>query len=356
MKAALRGPDGAAAPEHAIEADALVKRFAPPRSLARLLGGGAADVTAVDHVTLRVRTGEVFGLVGPNGAGKTTLIKLLGGLYLPSAGSARIWGYDTVRDDLEVRRRIGLVTSNERSFFWRLTGIQNLEFFARLYRLPPRAARAWIAELVEVLDLGAVARARFDTYSTGTRQRFALARGLLSQPRLLFMDEPTKGVDPAAAVQILSVIRERVLQRWAPTVVITSHNLNEIERLCGRVAIMNAGRIVALGTIDELRHLTRPPEVYRLRVRHLGAERLRRLLAAQGLEAGSSLAAANGACDLEVPFAPESDGFPRLLRAVIEGGGDVERCTRVEVPFDRVFLSILSRTPPAAGSGAGAGA
>ena len=340
-------PDPGASPAHAVEAVELVKVFSAPRSLGSLLARTPAEtLTAVDRVSFGVRAGEVFGLVGPNGAGKTTLIKLLTSLLTPTSGSARIWGYDTRRQDLQVRRRIGLVTSNERSFFWRLTGLQNLEFFASLYHIPDREARARIAELVEVLDLGAFAGGRFDTYSTGTRQRFALARGLLIQPRVLFMDEPTKGVDPSAAAQILEVIRERVLRRWSPTVVITSHNLHEIERLCERVAIMSRGRIVALGSIDELRRMEKASETYRLTVRKLGAERLRQLLASQGVEE-PSVEPVDGACDLEFQIGPRAEGLPPLIRALVEAGGDIEQCTRIELPFDRVFLSILSRSAPA---------
>ena len=358
---------GAAGPSWAIEASELTKRFRAPVELRRLLRGEpAGGVTAVDRVSFAIREGEIFGLVGPNGAGKTTLIKLLCGLYLPTSGRARVCGRDTVTDDLAVRRQVGLVTSNERSFFWRLTGLQNLEFFAHLYRLPGAEAREWIAELLEVLDLGAVARARFDRYSTGIKQRFAIARGLLSKPRILFMDEPTKGVDPAAADHLIEVLRERVIRRWAPTVLVTSHNLREIERLCERVAIMDRGRIAALGTLEELRARARTLETFRLTVRRLSEERLMGILALDGLAEPPRIVSAggpspesgaghNGAREVEVRFRRGADGFARLVRAIVEGGGDIEGCTRLEPGLDEAFLAILSGSArPASGAPEGA--
>ncbi|MGB0903885.1 MAG: ABC transporter ATP-binding protein, partial [Mangrovicoccus sp.] len=211
-----------------------------------------AGFLAVDDVSFDVGKGESFGLVGPNGAGKTTLIKIICALLHPSSGSVKIEGLDTVTDADEVKKCVGLVTSNERSFYWRLTGQQNLEFFSAIYRIDIAEARAWIDMLMDFLDLEKYRHKRFDSYSTGTKQRFAIARGLLSKPKFLLLDEPTKGVDPVNAAAIIDLLANRLQEFWNPTILITSHNLREIELLCPRVGVMKSSRLVAEGTLEDL--------------------------------------------------------------------------------------------------------
>ncbi|UEC42610.1 MAG: hypothetical protein METHAR1v1_740008, partial [Methanothrix sp.] len=176
----------------------LTKTFAAPRGIADLLHrrpspGGVTPVAGVD---LLIRKGEVFGILGPNGAGKTTLIKILCTLVLPTAGAAKVNGYDVVRESGRVRDSIGLVTTDERSFYWRLTGRQNLEFFASLHNFYSDDGREIVEELLEVVDLKDAADVRFLNYSAGMKQRMAIARGLLNDPAVLFMDEPTRSLDP----------------------------------------------------------------------------------------------------------------------------------------------------------------
>ncbi|MGB7629658.1 MAG: ABC transporter ATP-binding protein, partial [Candidatus Deferrimicrobium sp.] len=240
--------------KHIVEVFGLTKRFKPQRGVKDFLKGNPpAEITAVDNVSFGLEEGEVFGLLGPNGAGKTTLINLLCTLLIPTSGTARLGDIDVVRDPAGIRKLVGLVTSNERSFYWRLTGLQNLRFFSDLYRVPIPGLGEWISELLEALDVSAYADRRFDSYSTGIRQRFAFARALLHRPRIIFMDEPTKGLDPVAAVDLVRLIGERILRMWGPTIIITSHNLVEIERLCGRVAIMDGGKLLKCGSIEMLR-------------------------------------------------------------------------------------------------------
>ncbi len=336
-------------PTVAVETSEMTKRFHAPRGMGSLWGPRPGpDLVAVDRVTLVLREGEIFGLVGPNGAGKTTLIKMLCGLYLPDSGWARICGHDTVHSNSQTRRFVGLVTSNERSFFWRLTGIQNLEFFANLYRIPPREARAWIRELLDLLDLLPYAHARFDGYSTGTKQRFSLARGLLSKPRVVFMDEPTKGVDPTAAAHIVEVIRERVVRLWSPTILITSHNLHEIERLCERVAVMDRGRIVASGALRELKEMAQPRDTYTISVRNVPETRLRELERIEGVERPVRITSGHGTSEIEMHLRHGAGALAHVLRALVEAGGEIERCVCVEPTFDDAFQTILDR---AAGDG-----
>jgi len=251
---------------YAIETYELTKRFFMPKALGVLARHPFArhEILAVDRVTLQIRPGELFGLLGPNGAGKTTLIKLLCTLILPSAGRARIFGHDLGNGD-RVRRLIGLATGDERSFFWRLSGRENLLFFAALYGLSGREARIRVNEVLRQLELAEEADRRFDSYSSGQKQRLAIARALLHHPRILFLDEPTRSLDPTATRHLHELILNELQRREGMTIFLTTHRLEEAERLCSRVAIMHRGQVRACGTVEELRATLRPMTRYRLR-------------------------------------------------------------------------------------------
>ena len=297
--------------------------------------------TAVHDLSLEIDEGEIFGLVGPNGAGKTTLIKLMSTLLRPSSGSVRICGYDTVEDELTVRRSVGVVSSNERSFYWRLTGMQNLEFFADLYRLRGHETRKWIGELLSFLDLYEHADRPFGTYSTGTKQRFALARGLLNKPRILLMDEPTKGIDPINAAEIIKLIRERLFTFWRPTVLITSHNLREIEQLCHRIAIMNWGELVACGTISELGRLVSTARIYEFWVLRIDTASLLRVVGTLGVSAGFRLISEEEGLVFQVQLPGTGDRLDALLRAITAQGGSIADVKSQQKSLDEIFLSIV---------------
>ena len=224
----------------AIETASLTKVFRPRASFFR----SAAPKTAVDAVTFAVRDGELFVLLGKNGAGKTTLVKMLATLVLPTSGSARVFGRDVDVKDGEVRKLIGLASPDERSFFWRLTGRQNLEFFGALHGLRGRSLRRRIDELCARLEIAEFADRRFDGYSSGMKQRVALARSLLGSPRLLFLDEPTRSLDPAAQKQTRALIHS--LSREGLTVVLVTHQLDEARELAHRIGFMDAGRLRVL--------------------------------------------------------------------------------------------------------------
>ena len=217
-------------------------------------------VEALRDVSFDVHTGEIFGLIGRNGAGKTTLTKIVATLVQPTTGSVSVRGSDSVLQDEQVRQQIGLATAEERSFYWRLTGEQNLMFFARLHGLSDRTAKQRIEELFVRLELEEVARRRFGEMSTGNKQRLAVARAMLSNPPVLLLDEPTRSLDPLAAARMRELIRS-LAQRDPPvTILLTSHNLAEVETLCGRVAIISRGRIRAIDTPRHLRNLTSKSE------------------------------------------------------------------------------------------------
>ncbi len=208
-------------------------------------------VTAVEEISFSIHTGELFGMVGPNGAGKTTTVKMLATLLLPTRGTASIFGYDILKDVRHIRPRIGFTLGGSKGLYGRLSGLDNLKYFAELYKLEPRRIKQRIQELLEMVGLKGRERDRVETYSSGMQQRLHLARAMLHDPQLIFLDEPTVGIDPVGARQIRQLIRELV-QR-GKTVLLTSHYMYEMEELCDRIAVVNHGRIVALDTPQGLK-------------------------------------------------------------------------------------------------------
>ncbi|NMB88918.1 MAG: ABC transporter ATP-binding protein, partial [Chloroflexi bacterium] len=211
---------------------------------------------AIGGLSFQVHRGEVLGLLGPNGAGKTTTVRLVNGLFPPTSGHIRVLGLDPVQQGYAVRQRTGVLTETP-ALYERLTARQNLEFFGVMAGMPEADRQARIAELLAFFELTERADHRTGTFSKGMKQRLALARALLHRPQLLFLDEPTSGLDPEAAQQVHTLIDD-VRRRNGQTVLICTHNLFEAQRLCDRLAIMNHGHLLALGTLAELRRRVTP--------------------------------------------------------------------------------------------------
>jgi ABC-2 type transport system ATP-binding protein len=209
------------------------------------------EVEAVRGVNFAIEEGELFGLLGPNGAGKTTTIKMLITLLLPTSGSARVLGLDVVKNAQEVRRRIGYVFGGERGVYERLSGYDNLRYFAELYGVPPKVQKPRIEELLELVGLKGREHERAEGYSRGMKQRLHVARGLLHDPEVLFLDEPTIGLDPVGARELRSTIAS--LTAGGKTVLLTTHYMFEADALCDRIAVISKGKIVAEGTPADLK-------------------------------------------------------------------------------------------------------
>lgn len=207
-------------------------------------------VDALKNVSIDVASGEIFGLIGKNGAGKTTLTKIIATLVQPTSGTVSVNGFDSVRDEVKVRSLLGLATAEERSFYWRLTSRQNMLFFSRLYGMKDNLARKRIDELFEQLDLAQYEKRRFSELSTGNKQRLAVARALLASPPILLLDEPTRSLDPLAATSM----RDLISSLKGVSILLTSHNLSEIEQLCNRIAVISSGEIRVSDTPENLRN------------------------------------------------------------------------------------------------------
>ncbi|MFN2149556.1 MAG: ABC transporter ATP-binding protein [Anaerolineales bacterium] len=203
-------------------------------------------LTAVNRIRFEVEQGEIFGFLGPNGAGKTTTVRMLTGQLRPTSGRAHVMGCDIVEDREQLKPQIGVVFEQQ-NLYTRFNALDNLKFYARLYGMP----RARIARVLERVGLSSRAGDRIDKYSNGMRQRLMIARALLHEPRVLFLDEPTRGLDPGVARDIRSLIAE--LAREDVTIFLTTHYMEEADRLCSRVAIINKGAIVALAPPAELK-------------------------------------------------------------------------------------------------------
>lgn len=208
------------------------------------------DVVAVDALSLEVRRGEIYGLLGPNGAGKTTTILMLLGLAEPTSGEARVLGLDPARQPLEVKRHVGYLPDSV-GFYGRLTGRENLRYTARLNGLPQTDAEVAITELLAQVGLDEAADRPADTYSRGMLQRLGIADALVKNPAVLILDEPTTAIDPTGVADLLALIRSLVADRGIG-VLLSSHLLEQVERLCDRIGIFSRGRLVAEGTVAEL--------------------------------------------------------------------------------------------------------
>ena len=221
---------------------------------------------ALQGVDLDVQRGELYGLLGPNGAGKTTLVKILSTLLLPTEGDASVAGLDVREDADAIRRKVGVVLGGDRALYWRLTARENLWYFSQLYDTPREVAKRRIGEVLAQVDLLERADDRVENYSKGMKQRLHIARGLLTDPEILLLDEPTIGLDPHAARSLRALVR-KLVDEMGRTVVLTTHYLYEADELSDRIGVLHRGRLIATGTPGELkrRHSAQSALVVRTR-------------------------------------------------------------------------------------------
>lgn len=322
-----------------VETDDLVMAYPQQRGW-RSLFKSLPKKVVLDRINTTINRGEIFGVAGPNGAGKTTLVKILSTLVIPFSGSARVLGLDVVEDSLAVRRRIGVVYGDERSFFWRLSGFENLLFYASLYGLSGKEARRRVSQLLELVGLQEHADLRMHHYSSGMKQRTAIARGLLSDPELLIMDEPTRTVDPLAAMELRALVKERVIDSRR-TVILATNDMGEAEQLCDRVAFISHGKIQMVGNLEDLRGAFQLDEIHHVVVSGLQRSSfgfLRDLVSSIEVVALDS-----GQHQLELRTAPGGPAVPVVVRRIVEEGGDIWSCSRKQLSMDEIFAMAVER-------------
>ncbi|MFH7597097.1 ABC transporter ATP-binding protein [Streptomyces racemochromogenes] len=338
-------PSGA---EYAIEAEDLHRTYSLRTGWLR---PRRTEVTAVRGISFQVRPGELFGLLGPNGAGKSTTIKMLNTLLLPTSGTARIHGHDVARDTSEVRRRIGYVFGGDRGLYERLSALDNLRYFAELYGVEPRVQRARIAELLERVSLNGRENERVEGYSRGMRQRLHIARGLLHDPDVLFLDEPSIGVDPVAARDLRETVAD--LRATGTTVLLTTHYMAEADELCDRIAVIAKGTLQAIGTPEELKSRVRTRDVLDIEVFGLDEARLAPLRALPGV-LSATLEEGAGRQTLTVQSARGTDLHQRVLNAL--SGVRVGRVVSREPSLEDAYVAIVEEAGDrSAGDGPAAG-
>jgi ABC-2 type transport system ATP-binding protein len=264
---------------NAIEVQGLRRVY---RARLGVFGRKVKEVLAVDGITFGVAQGELFGLLGPNGAGKTTTVKMLTTLLAPTAGQACVLGSDVVQEADRVRRRIGFVFGGERGLYWRLSGHDNLVYFANLYHVPPEVQKRRIPYLLDLVGLGGRGEEKIQGYSRGMKQRLHIARALMHDPELLFLDEPTIGLDPVGARELRNTIRD--LQSEQKTILLTTHYMFEADALCQRIAVINRGQIVALDTPTELKHHVSDLSVVEVEVFGIPSDAIERIRALGGVD------------------------------------------------------------------------
>jgi ABC-2 type transport system ATP-binding protein len=301
-----------------------------------------AMFTAVNGVDLQIERGEIFGLLGPNGAGKSTTIRMLCTLLEPTSGTAQVNGFDIVRQANNVRRSLGTVLAGERSIYWKLTGRENLEYFAALYHIPPAIAEKRVDELIERMEIKDRSNELVEKYSTGMRQRIAIAKALLARPPILLLDEPTLGLDPQAARRVRELISE--LKQEGHTILLTTHYMEEADQLSDRIGIIDTGKVIALDTPEGLKRRIDQKEVIRLEVTGWHDEIAARLKSIAGVENITTFQ--QGEADLwEVNLHAQNSraALPRIVEHISGNGTRLVNMNVVKPSLEDVFIHLTGK-------------
>ncbi|MCA1553426.1 MAG: ABC transporter ATP-binding protein [Chloroflexi bacterium] len=310
------------------------------RERRRLLGGAKREVHALKGITLDIEQGEIFGLLGPNGAGKTTLIRCLTTLLLPTSGTAMLNGCDVVKQENEVRASIGCMLMGERGLYWKLTGRENLDFFGALYHLTPAQRKARSNEIIALLHLSEIVDRTVETYSSGQKMKLAFGKALINDAPILILDEPTNTLDVPSARELRATVKR--LNEQGKTIVYTTHVMSEAEELCDRVAIMDRGEIIALGTVNELKS----------QIAQEGVTTVEGVIPEAAVQASRALAGVrevavsseNGKTKLVVVGENARVVLPALIKTLFDNGATIEYISPAEVTLEDVFVAKTGRT------------
>jgi ABC-2 type transport system ATP-binding protein len=322
-----------------VRIDKLTKTYAV-RARKGLFKSEKRSVLVLKGVTLEVNQGEIFGLLGPNGAGKTTLIKILTTLLLPTGGEAWINGYNVVKEENKVRASVGCMLMGERGLYWKLTGRENLEYFGALYHLDPTDRRKRSNEIIELLKMGEIADRMVESYSSGQKMNLAFGKALINDAPLLVLDEPTNTLDLPSASELRAIVRQQNAQ--GKTVIYTTHIMSEAETLCDRVAIIDRGDLLAMGSIDELK-----TSLQREAVTHIEgviSSRAEEAVRAIPSVLRASRLAQDGGAVLTVVTASGREILPQLIETLTRSGAVIRKIAPEELTLEDVFIAKTGRT------------
>lgn len=299
---------------------------------------GKKNVVAVDDISFEIGSGEVFGLLGPNGAGKTTTIKMLCTLVTPTSGEIWINGKNVERNAQEVRSSLGVMLAGERNMYWKLTGKENLQYFAALYHLRPAVAKKSIETTLKLVSLSEVANMPVENYSTGMKIRLSFAKALLNDAPVLLFDEPSMSLDPQSARFIRSTILD--LRDRAKSILLTTHNLEEADQLCDRIGIVDHGKIIAMGEASQLKRSHRDKTVIKIRLKS-DVETARRLISA--IEGVSSVSLDSEPTSISVVLGNNPEMISSLLGKISSSDIRISGISVIEPSLEDVFIDLTGR-------------
>jgi ABC-2 type transport system ATP-binding protein len=311
------------------------------QGLTKIFGARPNAVHAITDLSLQIMPGELFGLFGPNGAGKSTLVRMLTTLLAPTRGTAFVGGYNIIHDELQVRASCGLVTSDERSFYGRLSAAQNLSFFAAMQNMKRQEIPRRVAFLLDLFGLEAKAKARVQSLSTGQKQRLNMARALVHDPPILFLDEPTKSMDVQTSDFVKGLIKEELIGRQGKTVVFISHELYEMDNFCDRVAILAEGQVRVVGTPAELAARLPRRALYRIVVEGDVAAISQKWLQIKNVDTVTLISEGPATAAYDLALADEA-AWLSVMESVHEHGGRVETYRRVDDQSLRQIVAHFS--------------
>jgi len=302
-----------------------------------IFGKPIKKIEALKGISFEVKKGEIFGLLGPNGAGKTTTIKILTTLLLPTSGQVYVLGYDVKKHTKEIRKRINLVMGGERNLYQRLSALENLEYFADLYGLPVRGRKEKILSLIEMVGLPrSRINDRVETYSKGMKQRLQIARALLNDPDVLFLDEPTVGLDPAGARALRELVKK--IRKQGKTVILTTHYMYEAEELCDRIAFLKEGSILMIDTPEALKKAHSEHFEIKIVAKKVDKEFLKKLKSRSFVVDISSQIVDIG-MKITIKIEPSSDALPEIFRYF--EGTDVVDVSIKKSTLEDVYMKLL---------------
>jgi len=331
---------------YAVETRELTRIFAGKKKRFRRKATDNGDdhlgpVTALDGVSLQIREGELFGMLGPNGAGKTTLIKILATLLLPTAGQAFVAGHDVAKDPFPIRQRINMVSGGETSGYGLLTARENIWMFSQFYGVPSKVSKERIDELMHVFGLWDKRDAKVRMLSTGQRQKMNMIRGFVTDPDILFLDEPTLGLDVNAARVIREYVMNWVRKKAGKTVLLTSHYMAEADQMCDRIAIIDKGRILACDTPSNLKRMIRTETTFQLEV-----DTIRDTTSFMGLQGVKNFSHKDDISKnrSHLTFSLEDEGpVAEILSSITSQGAKVHSLQKSEPTLEDVFISMVGR-------------